>query len=155
MALNKSGIAGGCFCQLSPDIKTSTPMKNLILFAFFCAAVGAACGGADSFSFTTGSPDGRLATGSRPGSPGNIEIESADDFILSSPTQITSGTFTGLLPAGAPLTTDIGGGASAPKFNEAFSLAGVPIPDSGSTALLLSIAVVAMFYLGGRVCFAT
>jgi VPDSG-CTERM motif len=58
-----------------------------------------------SFSFTTGAPDGRLATGSRPDSAGKIEIESADDFILTSPTQITSATFTGLLPTGVALSS--------------------------------------------------
>jgi PEP-CTERM motif len=58
---------------------------------------------ADSFSFSTGSPDGRIATGSRPSSTGAIEIESADDFILSSSTVINHATFYGLIPA----TSDI------------------------------------------------
>jgi len=56
---------------------------------------------ADPFFFTTGIPDGMAATASRPSSAGNIEIESADDFVLTSPTQLTSATFTGLLPTGA------------------------------------------------------
>jgi hypothetical protein len=59
---------------------------------------------AQSFTFSTGNPDGKIATGSRPGSPGKLEIESADDFILNQPTFITGGTFTGLLPSGLPLS---------------------------------------------------
>jgi hypothetical protein len=45
-----------------------------------------------------------MATASRPGSAGKIEIESADDFVLTSQTNLTSATFTGLLPTGAPLS---------------------------------------------------
>ena len=53
-----------------------------------------------AFNFSTGLPDGLMATASRPASPGKPEIESADDFILSSQTLINHATFTGLLPAG-------------------------------------------------------
>ena len=53
------------------------------------------------FSFSTGNPDGLIATGSRPSSAGKIEIESADDFILTTSTNINHATFTGLLPTGA------------------------------------------------------
>jgi hypothetical protein len=56
---------------------------------------------ADVFFFSTGAPDGRMATASRPDSMGKIEIESADDFILNNRTIINHATFTGLLPAGA------------------------------------------------------
>jgi len=52
---------------------------------------------ADPFSFSTGNPDGKMATGSRPDTPGVTEIESADDFLLSSPTVINKASFTGLL----------------------------------------------------------
>ena len=49
----------------------------------------------------TGSPDGRIATLSRPNlGPGLIETETADDFILSQQTSLTQATFTGLIPAG-------------------------------------------------------
>jgi hypothetical protein len=47
-----------------------------------------------------------MTTASRPSSAGKIEIESADDFILSSGTAITSATFTGLLTGAS--TSDIG-----------------------------------------------
>lgn len=52
------------------------------------------------FSFSTGDADFRIATGSRPSSTGKIEIESADDFVLTQNTQLNHATFTGLL-AGA------------------------------------------------------
>src|SRR5262245_36195481 len=57
------------------------------------------------FSFSTGSPDGLMATASRPSSGTQVEIESADDFILSSPTLIKTATFTGLIPADASLSS--------------------------------------------------
>jgi len=56
------------------------------------------------FFFSTGEPDGRIATASRPDSPGKIEIESADDFVLTDRGRITSATFTGLLTGGATLS---------------------------------------------------
>jgi hypothetical protein len=56
---------------------------------------------AGPFVFSTGDPDGKMATASRPDSTGKIETESADDFILAHPTTITSATFTGLIPTGA------------------------------------------------------
>jgi hypothetical protein len=54
---------------------------------------------ADTFNFSTGSPDGLIATASQPGGGGQLEIETADDFVLTQETAITGGTFTGLLPA--------------------------------------------------------
>jgi hypothetical protein len=60
----------------------------------------AAPAAAQSFFFSTSDPDGKIATASRP-DVGAFEIESADDFVLTHATSITSATFTGLLPAGA------------------------------------------------------
>src|SRR5213075_635418 len=61
---------------------------------------------AASFSFSTGEPDGKIATLSRPSSPGKIQTETADDFIIvSDTTLISQATFTGLLPSGAPLSS--------------------------------------------------
>ncbi len=57
---------------------------------------------AEPFTFSTGDPDGKIATLSRPSSPGKLETETADDFILTQPTRIDSATFTGLLPSGRP-----------------------------------------------------
>jgi hypothetical protein len=54
--------------------------------------------GADGITiFSTGSPTNLMAAASRPESTGKIEIESADDFVLGSLTNITGATFTGLL----------------------------------------------------------
>ncbi len=63
---------------------------------------------AASFSFSTGDPDGKIATLSRSASPGKIQTETADDFVLTQSVVISQATFTGLLPVGAPLTS-IGG----------------------------------------------
>src|SRR3984957_8780023 len=49
------------------------------------------------YSFSTGDPDGKMATASRLDSDGNFEIETGDDFILTTTTSITGATFTGLL----------------------------------------------------------
>lgn len=56
---------------------------------------------ADTFFFSTGNPDGKIATASRPDAAGAPEIESADDFVLQGLTSITHATFTGLVPAGS------------------------------------------------------
>jgi hypothetical protein len=88
---------------------------------------------ADPFFFSTGDPDGRMATASQPSSADKIEIESADDFVLTAPTQLNSATFTGLLPAGAALSdivdvrveiyrvfpndSDVGRTSGAPTFS--------------------------------------
>lgn len=53
------------------------------------------------FYFTTGDPDGKMGTASRPASSVQFGIESADDFALSQQTSVTSATFTGLLTGGA------------------------------------------------------
>jgi hypothetical protein len=55
------------------------------------------------FSFTTGNPDGRLGALSRRASPGKIETETADDFILQQTTVITQAKIVGLVPVGTPL----------------------------------------------------
>ncbi len=54
--------------------------------------------------FSTGNPDGLIATGARPASPGVLETETADDFILGQSAMITGATFTGLLRAGTPVS---------------------------------------------------
>jgi PEP-CTERM motif len=57
---------------------------------------------ATPFLFSSGNPDGKMATASRPESTGKFEIESADDFVLTTQTSITSATFTGLLTGATP-----------------------------------------------------
>jgi len=68
----------------------------VLAFLFLTAPVTAT-----PFFFSTGDPDGKMATASRPESAGKFEIESADDFVLTGPTSITSAKFTGLLTGGA------------------------------------------------------
>src|SRR6185369_7030981 len=60
---------------------------------------------AGAFSFSTGDPDGKVATLSRPSSPGKIQTETADDFVVTQPVVISQATFTGLLPLGAALSS--------------------------------------------------
>jgi PEP-CTERM motif-containing protein len=64
-----------------------------LLFAFPAAA--------DPFFFSTGNPDGKIATLSRIASTGKLETETADDFVTTQTTMINSATFTGLLVGGA------------------------------------------------------
>jgi hypothetical protein len=60
---------------------------------------------AASFDFSTGDPDGKIATLSRPSSPGKIQTETADDFVATQAVVISQATFTGLLPLGTALTS--------------------------------------------------
>jgi PEP-CTERM motif len=56
---------------------------------------------ADPFFFSTGNVTNLIATAARPDIGGKFEIESADDFVTTGPTSITSATLTGLLTGGA------------------------------------------------------
>jgi PEP-CTERM motif len=79
--------------------------RSLLLIATAAMLVGFAHPAlAAPFFFSTGNPDGLIATLSRPAGAGHIQTETADDFTLSSATSITSATFTGLLPLGTPLS---------------------------------------------------
>jgi hypothetical protein len=60
---------------------------------------------AGPISFDTGPTNGLMASASRPASSGKFEIESADDFVLTSAGSISSATFTGLLVGALP--TDV------------------------------------------------
>jgi hypothetical protein len=55
------------------------------------------------FFFATGNPNGLLGALSRRASPGNVETETADDFVLQETTVITQATIFGLIPSGTPL----------------------------------------------------
>jgi hypothetical protein len=87
-------------CAARSTHKTTAGMLALLLLVSQAVA--------SSFSFSTGEPDGKIATLSRPASPGKIQTETADDFLLTQPTLVRQATFTGLLPSGAALTS-IGG----------------------------------------------
>jgi hypothetical protein len=78
----------------------------LLLTGVICGLAGPAQAGGQYF-FSTGDPDGKIATLSRTASAGKLETETADDFVTTaSQTMITSATFTGLLVGGAT-TADV------------------------------------------------
>jgi len=79
-------------------LSASKPALGALALLLLTAKVDAA-----SFSFSTGDPDGKIATLSRPSSPGKIQTETADDFFLTQSVVISQATFTGLLPLGTPL----------------------------------------------------
>jgi hypothetical protein len=99
---------------LSPDQNCETPRPSAsvrpgIAAALRSCALALAAGLAalpvvstagTPFFFSTGNPDGLIATASRPDSSGKIEIESADDFVLTAQTTLTQATFTGLITSG-------------------------------------------------------
>jgi PEP-CTERM motif-containing protein len=107
-------------------------LKLLIIVLLF-GLLFATPAAADPFFFSTGNPDGKMATVSRPDSPFGFEIESADDFLLAQSTTITSATFFGLLSGGAtvadlgeirveiyrvfPADSDVGRTNGAPLFS--------------------------------------
>src|SRR5436305_7868928 len=81
---------------------------------------------AGPFTFSTGNVTNSMAAASRPGLGGKIEIEAADDFLLTSPTMITSATFTGLLTGATPVI-----GAVDVEFYRVFPLDSTS-PPSGT-----------------------
>ena len=58
---------------------------------------------ADTVIYNNDFPDGKV--GSTSGSSNGLETETADDFSLGSTSQITSGSFTGLIPQGATVSS--------------------------------------------------
>jgi hypothetical protein len=60
---------------------------------------------ADPFFFSTGNPDHLLGQLSRPPSPGNLETETADDFVLTDATVISRATVHGLIPSGLDVSS--------------------------------------------------
>ena len=91
-------------------LKLNMAMKSLYrnLFSGLALLLAASQASAGAFFFSTGNPDGKIATLSRPASPGKMETETADDFLTTQSVVITQASFTGLLPAGASLD-DISG----------------------------------------------
>ncbi len=59
------------------------------------------------FFFSTGNVDGRMAAASRPAAGGKIEIEAADDFVITGQTQITSATFIGVITGAIPTVGEV------------------------------------------------
>jgi len=78
-------------------------MKSIALSALAVAALASTPAVAGPFFFSTGNADGQLGALSRRPSPGKIETETADDFVLQQTTAISKATITGLISAGTPL----------------------------------------------------
>ncbi len=80
-------------------------MKSITLLTLttLTSLAVAAQASAAAFVFSTGIPDGKIATLSRPAGPGKMQTETADDFVTTQSIVINQATFTGLLPAGASL----------------------------------------------------
>lgn len=112
----------------SPNTRAMSFLVSTVALFFLAASAEAT-----PFSFNTGNPDGKIAFASRPATGGKFEIESADDFVLTGSTSITSATFTGLLTGGAtlgnigqvrveiyrvfPLDSDVGRTSGPPTFS--------------------------------------
>src|ERR1700745_1130516 len=80
------------------DARLAIPLS---LLGCLCAAPAAA----DTTFFSTGGPDGLIATATRPESAGKFEIESADDFILGTHTSVEDACFTALITGATPLSS--------------------------------------------------
>jgi hypothetical protein len=85
-------------------IQRGCAMGKLVAALGMAGIVLAPPAAAGAFFFSTGNPDGLIATLSRLASPGKFETETADDFVTTQNTIINSATFTGLLPSGTPLS---------------------------------------------------
>ena len=70
---------------------------EVTLFTLVFAACFATAARAEHFSFSTGSPDGKLGALSRPAGSQGVETETADDFVLTQPTVISGATVHGLI----------------------------------------------------------
>ena len=80
-------------------------MRKITLTAVtLIAGLSATPAFAESFFFSTGTPDGRLGALSQPAIAGKPDAETPDDFFLTQSTIITGATITGLIPAEAPLS---------------------------------------------------
>jgi hypothetical protein len=91
-AIKRSGHQAGKW----RDASTRVALYAILALAalFFLAAPATA----DPFFFSTGNPDFKIATASRPDNgPGQFEIETGDDFALTNRTLINHATFQGLL----------------------------------------------------------
>ncbi len=76
---------------------------SLALALSFLAFLAMPAAAADPTFFSTGDPNGLMATASRPPTAGKIEIEAADDFVLTAPMSISGASFTGLLTGNATI----------------------------------------------------
>jgi len=77
--------------------------RGLVAATMIAAVWFATPAAATLFVFSTNDPDGLVGALSRRPSPGKIETETADDFILTQATFISGATIVGLIPSGASL----------------------------------------------------
>jgi hypothetical protein len=91
---------------LGQQTETITRIRKVLACATMMASILllAQLAKAETFSFTPGDPDGKVGASSRPASPGKIETETADDFVLQQTTIINKATIKGLLPTDTDLT---------------------------------------------------
>jgi hypothetical protein len=85
------------------SLTTKTAMKSIHqnTFGAVLLLLMAASASAEPFIFSTGAPDEKIATLSRPATSGQMQTETADDFVTTQAVVITQATFTGLLSPGA------------------------------------------------------
>jgi len=92
--------------RLGPTVLASLSANKTMASGALALLLLASHASATTFTFSTGNPDGKIATLSRPSSPGKIQTETADDFIIvSNTTLINHATFTGLIPSGTPVSS--------------------------------------------------
>jgi hypothetical protein len=84
-----------------------TGVRATATLAALSVIVTASPATASAFLFSSGNPDGAIATLSRPDLGGVIENETGDDFVLGRTTMINSATFTGLVTGAAPGVGDV------------------------------------------------
>ena len=75
----------------------TTRISIRVLTLVFAVCFGAAAQD-NHFSFSTGSPDGKLGALSRPAGSQGLETETADDFALTKATVVSGATIHGLIP---------------------------------------------------------
>jgi hypothetical protein len=80
--------------------RVSITVLTLAFAAYFAAAARA-----DQFSFSTGSPDGKLGALSRPAGFQGLETETADDFVLTQATVVSGATIHGLIVNGTAVSS--------------------------------------------------
>src|SRR5215472_3828446 len=87
--INKASVIGRLEQLAWTALSANTTTALALAFLQMTSQASAA-----TFSFSTGNPDGKIATLSRPSSPGQIQTETADDFLVPQSIVINQATFT-------------------------------------------------------------
>jgi len=96
---NKASVRRPVRCIQAAFSTKNAALGALASFLVACHASAA------PFFFSTGDPDGKIATLSRPSTAGKLQTETADDFIVTNSIVLNEATFTGLIPSGAALSS--------------------------------------------------